>query len=158
MAVSTVWTQPGMVLNIARVVLERTSLRLPGGEARKAELLGDKEEKPKLLLLDWPTLAVTGRLMGWKIIRIGFPKERPVTATFFDVLSSHLIELEMVNKDSGETPGFSVDAMGENGMTRYEYRGLVDGKSVIWEKSKRHERTVTILGPGKCEVEEVIVD
>lgn len=158
LAVNRVWTQPGMKLNFPVNTHKDLALKLPGGEEQMEKIRSDWREKGKLLPLEQPMLALTRRLMGWKLIRLSFPEKRPVSAVFFDTLSSRMIELEIVDESTGETPIFRLDTMGENGMTQYEYCGLRDGKPVIWEQSSKHERLVTIIGADKCMVDETVAE
>lgn len=156
LAENRVWTQPGLRLRFGSQVRQKVALDLPGGEEEREKLQEDWCEKYKLLLLEQPLLALEGHLMGWKIIRLDILKDGGVSVTFCDVWNRRMIQLLVVDRKTGKAPEFSVNAMGENGVTQYVYRGMVDGKLQVWEKSELHERTVKIGPSGRCEIEEII--
>lgn len=155
-AVDRVMTQPGLRLRFGSQVRQKVTLELPGGEEERKMLQEDWHEKNKLLLLEQPLLTLGGYLMGWKIIRLDILKDGGVSVTFCDVWNWRLIELFVTDKETGKAPEFSVNAMGENGVTQYVYMGMVDGILQVWEKSELHERTVKIGPSGRCEIEEII--
>lgn len=157
LAMSWVLTQPGLRLEFEPKERAVATLALPGGDMQRQRLQDKMADRQKLLLLEQPILALTGHLKGWKIIRINIRRDGDVQVQFFDVLSSQSIELSLVDINAGKAPHFSVDAMGENGMTHYRYCGLVDGNPQIWEKSAVHERTVAVISLDKCKVEEIVV-
>ena len=143
---------PGLQLELAQAELNDLRLELPGGENERRRLEEDLVQRGKLLPQKQYLLTLTGRLMGWKLIRIEFQPQWRICLTFCDIWTHHCITYYLVCYDGRAVPRFEVEAMGEGGMTRYIYLGVVDGKVHIHEIGEYYQR---ILYIGRDSVVEV---
>lgn len=156
MAVRQIMTQPGLQLKFDESDYREARLELLGREEERNRIAQDFREEGKLLVLDYPMLAVTGRLMGWKLTRIDFNVKYGAQLMFCDVWTGSCVCLVLLDGERGQSPEFRVEAMGENGLTEYHYCGIENGKCCIEEESNVHKRIVKIDSHGVCEVEEFV--
>lgn len=107
------------------------------------------------LIFKQPQLAITSRLMGWKLHEIGIYPDGRVILYFYDMWNKVQTEIRLCQETCEIAPDFSVMAPGENGQTKYSYSQCAAGPT-IHEESAVHERYVTLRECGKCIVREIV--
>ncbi len=109
-------------------------------------------------LVDYPDLAISGRLMGWKLYGVTIPVSGAVKLCFYNVWDGVHVRAGLLLGDD-ETLHFTMEALGENGKTMYECKyDETTGCTVVHEMSEYHERYVTIDERGHCQVRELLMN